>query len=434
MKYRLSFGRSTGYLSLREEPRLGHRVGPARSSASSLADDVRHQLAEPIEAPALYRACTADDRVAIVLDVSIPDVVDILTPIFETLCGQAGIEPSRISLVYCSSAPAHQVDALVDALPDEWADVQLIAHRADDSQQVAYLASTASGRRIYLSREILDADFYLVVSRAGFDPVTGRLGPTSLLFPGFSNEETRLQARRTALESRLSADHLLQRQDSTEVAGLAGLFYAVAVSVGADAHADQVWVGRYDAVEREANAYLDRHWRLELGRGRPDLVVAATTHGEFSSSWEEVSAALETAVRLAGPEGAAVALVSDVSADLGPALSLLRREDDPWRTAQQLKELDTPDAVCGAQLASAVAHGRIYFLSKLDNEVVESLGMVPISSLHELENLSAKASNILLIENANLFDAVVPRAPIYGRPETEPAVEDEEDEESFPPE
>lgn len=419
MKYRLSYGRATGDLTLREPPRLGHFMGPARADEFDLRGEVRRQLHDPIEAPPLYRACTSDDRIAVVFDASLPQGVDLLVPLFETLASEAGVSASNISVVYDATRPTGEIDRLIDELPDEWADVQLVGHRPDDGQGVSYLASTASGKRVYLARSVIDADMYLVVSRIGFDSVTGRRGPSSFLFPVMSNEQARSHARRLAMDARLPADQLRHRQESLEVSQLAGLFYALGASVGSDGLIDQVWFGRYDAVEREGDLYCDRTWRVDPPSSSPDLVIAVTSPQQEGTAWETVAGTFESAVRLLGRESGAVAVISDVSAPMGSALSILRQEDDPWRAANQLRQSELPDAVSGLLLASAIGHGRIYFLSKVDDEIVESMGMVPLRSLHEVENLAAKASRILLIENADRFEVTPPKTSIYRQAERE---------------
>jgi nickel-dependent lactate racemase len=428
MKYRLSFGRATGELTLREPPRMGHFVGPARTDDFDLRGEVRRQLHDPLEAPPLYRACTADDRIAVVFDASLPQGVDLLVPLFETIASEAGVSASNISVVYDATRPAGEIDRLIDELPDEWADVQLVGHRPDDAQGASYLASTASGKRVYLARTVIDADLYLVVSRIGFDSVTGRRGPSSLLFPVMSNEQAKTHARRLAMDARLPADQLRLRQESQEVSQLAGLFFALGASVGADGMIDQVWFGRYDAVEREGDQYSDRRWRVDPPSSSPDLVIAVTSPQPGGTTWETVAGTFESAVRLLGRDSGGVAVISDVSAPIGSAFSILRQEDDPWRAANQLRQSELPDAVDALQLASAIGHGRIYFLSKLDDEIVESMGMVPLRSLHEVENLAAKASRLVLIENADRFEVTLPKTSIYRQTRIETSSERDDDE------
>ena len=45
--------------------------------------------------------------------------------------------------------------------------------------------------------------------------------------------------------------------------------------------------------------------------------------------------------------------------------------------------------------------------------MVEAMGMVPVASLHEVENLSGKMRRIFLLENADRVDVNVPKISIY---------------------
>ncbi len=65
-----------------------------------------------------------------------------------------------------------------------------MVHDPDDRAQIAYLASTKEGRRVYLNRLLTDADVVVPVGRLGYDPILGFRGPWSLLFPGLSDRET----------------------------------------------------------------------------------------------------------------------------------------------------------------------------------------------------------------------------------------------------
>ena len=139
------------------------------------------------------------------LDADLPNAAAIVTPIVESLCSHVGIGSHQIAIVHAATAQQGNIDELIDALPDEVADLQVVEHRPDDASGVSYLASTASGRRIYLSRSVLDADFFLVISGMGFDSLTGRRGPSSCLFPGMSNAESISFARRLAIDHRAAS-------------------------------------------------------------------------------------------------------------------------------------------------------------------------------------------------------------------------------------
>ena len=53
------------------------------------------------------------------------------------------------------------------------AGVTFRTHDPDDRANLAYLATTAGGRRVYLDRDLTDADFVLPVGRLAYDPLLG---------------------------------------------------------------------------------------------------------------------------------------------------------------------------------------------------------------------------------------------------------------------
>ena len=77
--------------------------------------------------------------------------------------------------------------SLALALPEG---VALAIHNPADRKQLAYLASTSEGRRVYLNRLLTDADVVVPVGRLGYDAVLGYRGPWGLIFPGLSDQET----------------------------------------------------------------------------------------------------------------------------------------------------------------------------------------------------------------------------------------------------
>ena len=53
---------------------------------------------------------------------------------------------------------------------------------------LANLASTKAGRRVYLNRSLVDADQLIVVGRFHYDPMLGYAGGLSDLFPALSDD------------------------------------------------------------------------------------------------------------------------------------------------------------------------------------------------------------------------------------------------------
>ncbi len=186
-----------------------------RPAVPPLADPVAavlEAIETPLGFPALRRALTPDDRVAVVIDEELPQLGRLLTPLLEQI-GSAGVNPEAITLV---SAAAAADQSWIDRLPEAFEEVRVEVHDPKDRKKLAYLATTRRGRRIYLNRTTVEADQLVVLGRPDADPLFRR-GGAGLLFPALSDEVTRAELA----EVRASANAL--RHEAVEISWLLGV-------------------------------------------------------------------------------------------------------------------------------------------------------------------------------------------------------------------
>src|SRR5271170_1140540 len=152
------------------EPSLvGSWRGPAglgpREQLSALVDG----LENPRDFPALRQAVVPGDRVVVAWDPTIGEagpVLKALAQLFEA----AGVVDGCLTVL--TSASGRRI--LERVLPRG---VVLAVHDPNDRTQLAYLATTKQGRRVYLNRLLTDADLVVPVGRLGFDSLMGYRGP-----------------------------------------------------------------------------------------------------------------------------------------------------------------------------------------------------------------------------------------------------------------
>ena len=99
-------------------------------------------------------------------------------------------------------------------------------------------------------------------------------------------------------------------------------------------------------------------------------------------------------------EGGAVAICSNLDEPPGESLSRLIGSEDLERTERRLLQDHADDSWAAWQLARALQHGPVYFLSQLDAETVEDLGLAPVADVHELARLASRHESVTVIENA----------------------------------
>ena len=115
---------------------------------------VRDAVESPLRYPPLRRALTPDDHVTVVIDERLPGLTGLVTAVVDHITS-AGVAPEGVTLL-CPPSGTRQ--DWVSDLPERLESVQVATHAATDRKQLAYLATTRKGRRVYLNRAIVDAD------------------------------------------------------------------------------------------------------------------------------------------------------------------------------------------------------------------------------------------------------------------------------------
>ncbi len=251
----------------------------------------------------------------IAFDPAIPEpglVLDVIVGILQ----EAGVEAEGLTVLL----PSAGIESQLKSLPEG---ATVAVHDPADRSQMAYLAATKEGRRIYLNRHLTDADMVLPVGLLGFDPILGYRGPFSLLFPGMSDRETL-----TAQQSRLRADSggAGGNLDSIAAGGITRGELAPGHAASSGCAAGRrgiidVAAGRENVVCEQGIAWLDEHWTFRP-ESRAEIVVAGIGGPGDVPSPEALAAGLATARRLVQHGGKIVVLTSG-QVLVGPAVRCL---------------------------------------------------------------------------------------------------------------
>jgi hypothetical protein len=385
-------------LELPEERLVAEWHGPAGVAAADVHRLVVEALENPRQYPPLRQAVVPGDRVVIALDIEVPEIRGVLAAVCETL-QQAGVEAGAITVLASAGAP----EGLAGALPGG---VALAVHDPDDRTQMAYLAATSDGRRIYLNRLSTDADVVVPVGRLGFDAVLGYRGPWGLLFPGLSDQETARSFRAsstTEWPDRERPRPILTV--STEVSWLLGSQYHLGVVAGTSGPAEII-AGLDSAVLAEGTRAVDRAWTFEA-ESRAELVVVGIGRPGVPTRLEDLAGGLATAARLVERGGKIVAL-SRARGTPGPALRHVLEVEDPRLGPAVLRGHETaPDYTIAQQMARAMAWADIYLLSSLDPEHVESSSLIVLDRPEEVRRLVAVSRSCIFLSQAELARARV---------------------------
>lgn len=391
MRMDVAYEGGSAALEIDDQRVIGVWQGPAGRPEAPLRPRVRGALEQPRDFPPLRRAVVPGDHVVLPVSPGIPELSEILEVVCEIL-QDAGVLRPDITVLWPGPSPPPPAATLPDG-------VVLAVHDPDDRASLAYLASTSTDRRVYLNRLLTDADFVLPIGRLGFDPTLGYAGPWSAIYPAMSDTATRRELAATAPSARPDPSHVRPAlAEATEVGWLLGSQLQVGVAVVRDG-AGAIEAGRDDSVRREGARLVDRDWTVSAPT-TADLVVAGLGRAGDRAGWTELAAGLATAARLVRP-GGKIVLLSQVSGAPGPALQHLSSLSEPELGPSGLAgHRDDPDYPIARQIAETLVRADVYLLSRLDPDLVEGLGLVPLSRPEDVRRLAALADSVFVVESA----------------------------------
>ena len=347
-------------------------------------------LAAPLGFPPLAQAVVPGDHVAIAVDEAVPEVASVVRGVIESL-RRAGIEDEAISIVTSDQPTSQLCHAALQQ--NDAAGVKFVVHDPDEVQDLCLVGVSKRGERMVVNRTIFDADVVLPIGCARLDGS----GVYDSLYPRFSDTQT-IERFRTPPGTDTSAARTHRTRETDEAGWLIGVPMVLEVVPGAGESVAHVIAGDPHAVAEKAEQLSREQWEVRSPQ-RASLVIATVTGTAESQNWNNVARALAATERLVA-EGGAVAICSNLDDPPGESLSRLIGSEDLERTERRLLQDHAADTWAAWQLARALQQGPVYFLSQLDAETVEDLGLAPVADVQELARLASRHESVAVIEDA----------------------------------
>jgi hypothetical protein len=346
-------------------------------------------LAQPLDYPPLAAGIVPGDQVAIALDSAIPCAGAIVRGAIQALTA-AGVERDCISVVSCDSS-TNQIcrDA---AAAEEANGVKFVVHDADDEENLCLVGVSKRGEPYVVNRVIFDADIVLPIGCPRYSH-----GAYESLFPQFSDAEA-IRRYRTPSNIASAAAQKAETRETNEAGWLIGVPMVVEVVPGPGDSVAHVLAGEPNAVALQSQELSRDQWHCQCPR-QASLMIATITGGPEAQSWTNVGRALATAEYLVA-DGGAVAICSNLSEPPGHSLGRLIRSDDLESAERKIFHDHDADSWPAWQLARALQRGPVFFLSQLDPETVEDLGLAPVENIDELVRLAARHDSFILVDDA----------------------------------
>jgi nickel-dependent lactate racemase len=385
-------GRSHWSLTIRDADRiaLSHKpIGPAIDARSAVVAALDH----PVRFEAFRRALTPDDRIALVVDESLPHTAELVAGVLEYLAS-AGVPPSAVTAI---SRPGATQD-WINELPDTMSDLQTEVHQPDDRKKLSYLAATKDGRRIYLNRTLVDADQSIVLSSRGYDPLLGRSGAESAIYPDLADTDTFRSLVPKLAPQNSPDDDWPEQKEASEVAWLLGSPFFVQVIQGSGDDIAQVIAGMADS-SADGGKLHDQVWKLKIAE-LADVAIVSLTGDPARHDFAALARAAATGARAVKPEGTVI-ILSEAETELGGATDVLRRCDDPPEAVRTLFREKPADAAAAVQWSWAAGRAKLYLASEIRPTLVEEIFATPLTGPREVQRLLDAPGRCVIIPDAD---------------------------------
>ena len=361
-------------------------------------DELQGLLIRPLDFPPLEQAVVPGDRVVLAVDRQTPAADYLLADVWEILKAR-NVKPEDVVILQ----PVGTIrSALTDPrrqLPEEIRQrMSWKIHDPSEPEDQAYLAASADGERIYLARELIEADLVVSIGQIAYDPILGYRGTHSIFYPGLSSSDAVTRARGQGHQELEPDDDRPLRQLIDEVAWLLGVQFSIQVVAAERGGVAHVLAGACDTVFRRGKELLDDQWMVELD-SRTEMVVAAVDCDNSPAGWEQIGAALETARNLV-VSGGKIILLTELNAESGRGLQMICDSESPRDALLPLRQDAPADLVPATQLASAVDWADVYLLSELENDIVEDLFLIPLENEQEVQRLLNVGGSCLFLGGA----------------------------------
>lgn len=383
-------------ISLRDEAWLGtscdHAIGK-RTSIDVVAA-TRAALESPVGFPPLSQAIVPGDQVAIAVGTGVRQQADVVRGVVAAL-EHAGTESSSILIVTGSVAEASALRRELDDLTARGCVV--VGHVASDDESLCFLAAV-DDEPLMINRQLFEAD--LVIPVGCGRPANSRdaRGPFESIFPRFADSATqRRYTQADGLDSPTAG--AIRRQETDQTGWLLGAALVVEVVPARGGGVAQVLAGSPNEVAREVARVCDREWACRVQQPAR-LVIATLTGGRDEQTWDNVARALCAAGMVADNDESAVAICTELNTLPGETLQKLIATGGDLERAARLHSAQSDDASAAWEIYKALCRGPVYFMSQLNAEVVEDLGMTPIASTAELTRLAERSETCIVLNEA----------------------------------
>ena len=380
--------------------------GVSMESPSSEEGEVRRALQNPIDAAPLSEIVNKGEKVCIIIG----DVTRLwvryhvlLPPILEEL-NRGGVPDEDIFIISGTGDHREQTPEEHQVLVGEevYRRVPVIDHRAQVEEELVTLGTTSYGNEVKINKKVVEADRVVLTGGIVYHFLAGWGGGKKAIFPGVAGYNTIMENHTLALhpepgkginpevragkvEGNPCSDDMVQG------ASMVGPDFMVNSVINEEEHKIAlVTAGNYLTAFNRGCRFVDDHLGVEIEEAAPLVIASCGGYPKdinFYQSYKTIYNA-----HFALQKGGTMILLSESREGLGndDFAAIFKDFDSNAGREASLRKKYTIGGYMGYHSAVIAEENQLLVMTDLDDELVKSMGMTPVSSLEEALKIVAQ--------------------------------------------
>jgi len=370
----LPYGGTEVYVTVEMENLIKILEPRKREETTQFTAALMAALDEPAGAMTLGELVKPDCRVAIAVDGSMRPhyAVQALTALVKQLV-ELIVPSDRITIVLGNCEREGGSGGLQDALKAEpnLSQVKVVNH-VRSSGGLEELGVTHGSTPIQLNRDYVNATLRIAVGETRADPVYGFSGAHNAVVPGASSQKTLTENRRNYFRGTITPGVIELnpvKEDAVEAARVAGIDFAVNISVNPAGASLGVFAGGFEETWGKAITALGGEYELKADTPS-DVTVVSAGGSSFDFNLYKASWALDNAAKVTKRTGVVIVLAECKDGLGADAFTKLSRVTEP----SEFERRYTTGAEVLQMINRVTRSQRVILVSALPSYLVEPLG------------------------------------------------------------
>ena len=390
----LRYGKKKISLKLEEGNVLSLLSGKKLSPLTNLEEKIKRVLTYPISSKGLREIFNPGDTTAIIVSDRTRNIAaSVFLPVLINELNSIGIPDSDIFIVFaCGNHRIHSKKEHAEIVGEEIARrIELLDHDCKDKNNLIDLGVTSRGTKVEVNKKVAGADRIILTGAITYHYFAGYGGGRKAVLPGISAFETIQSNHKLCLANEKASTGVLEgnpvHEDMLEAAKMLDPDMIFNVIMDDSGRISSIFAGDLQAAHEAGCEALDNNFKVGIGK-KAKFIIASAGGGTKDLNFVQTHKAMENA-SYALEDGGTMILLGE-SGEGFPSGAYMKYVD--LGSAKAIEdELRRSFTIPGHTIFSArkkAERFKVILLSKLDRNVVQKLGIIPVDNLAEAMNLA----------------------------------------------